>query len=66
MIKVSAPIKREEVKRVIKEALGEVEVLESGMTLKIMVDDSEKFSLLKKKLKEDAVTKVLYMSVNLE
>lgn len=66
MIKICAPIKRDEVKRVIKEALGEVEVLESEMTLKVMVDDSEKFSLLKKKLKEDVVTKVLYMSVNLE
>lgn len=66
MIKICAPIKRNEVKRVIKEALGEVEVLESEMTLKIMIDDSEKFALLKKKLREDVITKVLYMSVNLE
>lgn len=66
MIKITAPIKRDEVKRVIKETLGEVEVLESEMTLKIMTHDIEKFVLLKKKLKEDVVTKVLYMSVNLE
>lgn len=66
MIKICAPIKREEVKRVIKEALGDVEVLESEMNLKVMVDDVEKFALLKRNLKEDSITKVLYMSIKLE
>lgn len=66
MIHINAPIKRDEVKRVIKATLGEVEVFETRMPLKTMEDDTEKFDLLKKKLKENKVTKILFMSVKLE
>lgn len=66
MIKITATFKREEVKRVVKETLGDVEIKESGIILNVLVDEEEKCGLVKAALSQDPQTKVLYTQVVFE
>lgn len=63
MIKITATFKREEVKRVVRKTLGDVAIEESGIILKVMVDEEEKCDMVKAALKQDPQTSVLYTQV---
>lgn len=65
MIKVDSPMKRDEIKRVIKETFGEVEIKESGMSLTFEseLESDEKAAELKKNVKSDPATSAVYCSV---
>lgn len=64
MITVNAPLRREDFKRVIVEAIGAVEIREEGMKLLFSTNNEEEdFVKVKSAIKNDAVTKALYSQV---
>lgn len=64
MITIDSPLKRDEIKRIITENFGEVEIKENGMTLSFQSDlEEEKFTELKSKIKNDPITKLIICSV---
>lgn len=67
MIIINAPLKREDFKRIIKETVGEVEIIESGMKLSFTTNnEDEDFKTLKANIKADATCKALYSQVTRE
>lgn len=67
MIIVNAPLKREDFKKIIRQTVGEVEIIESGMKLSFTTNnEDEDFKMVKANIKADPVCKALYCQVSRE